>query len=117
MKKLLKGLIAFAREDFHPWAYLYVVLFMTAGIILNYKYDIGWNTVKENGAGPLVHFYFFIFYFIAYFGAAVPVMLIRGKPGIFQHHGNAIRPFQGDGLKNPVETLFQKRRLTHFLHP
>ena len=38
-RQLIDEIISFIKEDFHPWAYLYSVLFVSALIVVAYGFD------------------------------------------------------------------------------
>lgn len=76
-RQLIDEIISFVKEDFHPWAYLYSVLFVSALIVVAYGFD-GYHRfiapLYRNGqswwAMPLI-------YSAVYFLVAIPNLLIR----------------------------------------
>lgn len=72
MKKLIKYIISFIKEDFNPWSYGIAFLFLIAAIVYNYTYSATstWEHKVLDSyyrKPPLGMFYYFLFYAVVYY--------------------------------------------------
>lgn len=72
MKKLVKYLIDFVKEDFNVWLYLWTFLLMAAGIWVNYYSDFEWT----EGKSRLTVWQMMLQYAVPYFGVAIPAAFL-----------------------------------------
>lgn len=86
MRKIVRQLKDFLKEDFHPWSYGLTMLFLAIMLYLNYAYDVVDKVVyfQRDGLGKLLRW-------IAFMG--LPYFLVIGLQAVFQ------RPMEG--LRKP----------------
>lgn len=77
MKTLIAGIKSHAVEDFQLKLYLYTLVFIAVGIFLNYSYhiekQISWAFYRTHWGFAA----YTIFYAIAYYGVAIPLLLFK----------------------------------------
>jgi hypothetical protein len=82
LKSLAGNVKTFWKEDFHLPSYLYLLVFLTFSCALNYYFKFD-DTYLEPMAGSWQGMAgYFGFYGFAYFGAAIPLLLIRKQKHI-----------------------------------
>lgn len=82
MKKLIKYLISFIKEDFNLLIYGYAFIFMIAAIVFNYSVDFEKKVLDSYCHKPTGMFYYFLFYALAYYAVAVPKLYFTEARGV-----------------------------------
>ncbi len=72
MKKLIKYLITFIKEDFNIWIYGFAFIFMVLAITFNYSVSFEKKVLDHYCHEPIGILYYFLFYALAYYIIAVP---------------------------------------------
>jgi len=72
VKKLIKYLITFIKEDFNIWIYGFAFIFMVLAITFNYSVSFEKKVLDHYCHEPIGILYYFLFYALAYYIIAVP---------------------------------------------
>lgn len=91
MKTVIRYIKEFWKEDFHLARYLYTFIFIAICITLNYIFNFQQLYVKSAHGGWLEILYYILFYGFAYYGAAIPGLLIIKNKKILKSSGFWIR--------------------------
>lgn len=84
MKSIVSLLRNHIKEDFHPLLYGYTLLFLVVTISINYYLDFEDGILDSYYQQPISFLYYTLFYMIAYYGIAIPQLIIRGKTHILK---------------------------------
>jgi hypothetical protein len=80
LKKLVKYIASFIREDFHPFVYGIAFIILIAAISFNYTVSFEKKVLDHYyRRPPLGMIYYFLFYSIAYYFTAVPKLFIQSS--------------------------------------
>lgn len=83
MRVFWKYLKEFIKEDFHLLSYIYLAIFLAAAFTINYTLDFEdqyVDTVPDQYGIPA----YLLFYVVAWFGVAIPSLLLRKEYGLLK---------------------------------
>lgn len=86
MRKIYEYLREHLRTDFHRGLYLYVTLFLTVTIWINYRIDFEDTVLDAYFHQPISYLYYTAFYAFAYYGVAVPLLWVRQSKALSNPH-------------------------------
>jgi hypothetical protein len=93
LKKLLKYLLSFIKEDFNLWIYGFVIIFLTFAIAFNYSVQFEKKILDHYYKEPIGILYFFIFYATAYYIIAIPKLYFNNSKNVLLNKKFWIKSF------------------------
>jgi len=93
VKKLIKYLITFIREDFNPFIYGMAFIFLIIAISFNYSISLEKNILNHYYHEPKGIFYYFLFYALAYYIIAIPKLYFEKSNNVLRQKKFWIKSF------------------------
>lgn len=84
MRQIARHLSDHLREDFRLVVYLYTAVFLTVTITINYTYDFERSVLNSCLGRPSCFVYYACFYAFAYYGVAVPQLLLVKRAAVLK---------------------------------
>jgi len=86
LKKILKYISSFIKEDFNGWIYGFTFLFLILSISFNYSVNFEKKILGFYYLQPIGILYCFIFYALAYYIIAIPKLLINKSNNVISNY-------------------------------
>lgn len=85
LRTLITEIISYIQEDFNKWAYLYFFLYTGILITLNYTFGLYTHFLRPTYFSSNSWWVFGLFYICVYWGAAIPILLIKKEYAILRN--------------------------------